>query len=82
MCVRTVAQLIEDHGLKYEELIQVDHVYFAPIGDGRYAAWNCDGAVIELMVHVPGSGLVELNAAPLRDGFERGPVHEVRRLDA
>jgi hypothetical protein len=79
VCIRTVAQLTEDFGVK-AELVEVDEVHLLHIGDQRYAAWNCDGDLIKVMARLPGGGLVDIDPTPFIEAYHLEVLRGARSL--
>jgi hypothetical protein len=72
VCIRAVGQLIEDFGILKDDLVRIDDLYLAHVGNGRYAAWNCEGEVIRLVARLnggwmdlPTGGIDALEVTPL-----------------
>ncbi|HEU0054918.1 MAG TPA: hypothetical protein VFQ39_17150 [Longimicrobium sp.] len=57
LCIIAMDRATRDLGVRREEMLMIDtaegKLALAPVGDGRYAAWNCAGGLKQLVQRMP-----------------------------
>lgn len=72
-CIIAMNRATTDLRLRPEEMLKVQEgetqLALAPVGEGRYAAWNCSGQLIRLVEKRADGGVRALSVAQFRDRY-------------